>query len=208
MCGRFYVDEDTAREINKIIRTTEDKIRQAAVESELQLTAKDIYPSGSVPILVAGNFGICYEWQHWGLQGRKQPGTRKNGTLIFNARSETALERPMFKDSVIHRRAVIPASGFYEWNHQKEKYIFTRKDEKVLFMAGFYKLTEMGKCFVILTTQANASMESVHERMPLILEEDEINAWIYQDDKTEELLHKVPCQLECRTEYRQMGLFE
>ena len=208
MCGRFLVDEDTAREINKIIRTTEDRIRQAAAESELQLSAKDIYPAGTAPILVAGNLGISYEWQHWGLQGRQQPGTRKSGTLIFNARSETALERPMFKDSVLHRRAVIPASSFYEWNRQKEKHIFTRKDAKVLFMAGFYKLTEKGKCFVILTTQANASMEAVHERMPLILEEDEINDWIYQDEKTEEFLHKVPCQLECRAEYRQMGLFE
>lgn len=208
MCGRFLVDEDTAREINRIIRTTEDKIRQAAAESELRLSAKDIHPAGSAPILVAGNLGISYEWQHWGLQGRQQPETRKSGTLIFNARSETALERPMFKDSVLHRRAVIPASGFYEWNHQKEKHIFTRKDAQVLFMAGFYKLTEKGKCFVILTTQANASMEPVHERMPLILEEDEINDWIYQDSKTEEFLHKMPCQLECRAEYRQLGLFE
>ena len=114
----------------------------------------------------------------------------------------------MFKDSILHRRAVIPASGFYEWNRQKEKHIFTRKDAKALFMAGFYKLTEKGKCFVILTTQANASMEPVHERMPLILEEDEITDWIYQDDKTEELLHKVPCQLACSAEYKQMGLFE
>lgn len=208
MCGRFYVDEDTAREINKIIRTTEDKIRQAAVESELQLSAKDIHPARSAPILIAGKSGISYEWQHWGFQGRQHPGTRKSGTLIFNARSETALERPMFKESVLHRRAVIPASGFYEWNRQKEKNIFTRKDAKVLFMAGFYKLTEKGKCFVILTTQANASMEPVHERMPLILEEEEINAWIYQDNRTEEFLHKVPCQLECRAEYRQLGLFK
>ena len=114
----------------------------------------------------------------------------------------------MFKDSVQQRRAVIPASGFYEWNHQKEKHIFTRKDANVLFMAGFYKLTEKGKCFVVLTTQANTSMEAVHERMPLILEEDEINAWIYQDNRTKEFLYKVPCQLEFRAEYRQMELFE
>lgn len=64
MCGRFLVDEDTAREINRIIRTTEDKIRQAAAESELRLSAKDIHPAGSAPILVAGNLGISYEWQH------------------------------------------------------------------------------------------------------------------------------------------------
>ena len=129
MCGRFLVDEDTAREINRIIRTTEDKIRQAAAESELRLSAKDIHPAGSAPILVAGNLGISYEWQHWGLQSRQQPDTRKSGTLIFNARSETALERPMFKDSVLHRRAVIPASGFYEWNHQKEKHIYKLQND-------------------------------------------------------------------------------
>ena len=207
MCGVYYVDDDTAREINRIVKTTEDKIKRATREADLQLQAKDIRPTDRAPILIAGKDGICYEWLNWGFQGGRQPEI-KGGTLIFNARSETALERPMFKESVLHRRAVIPASGFYEWNRKKEKNIFTRKDTKVLYMAGFYRLTEKGKRFVILTTQANASMELVHDRMPLILEEDEMTDWLYQDDKTEEFLHKIPCQLDCRTEYRQLGLFD
>ena len=61
---------------------------------------------------------------------------------------------------------------------------------------------------MILTTQANASMKPVHERIPLTLEENEINDWIYQDNRTEEILQKVPCKLKSRAEYKQLGLFE
>ena len=83
-------------------------------------------------------------------------------------------ERPMFSDSVAHRRIAIPAAGFYEWNKDKKKYTFRRKDKNLYGWQDF--ITDLGEedRFVILTTGANASMEPVHDRMPLILEEDEI----------------------------------
>ena len=60
--------------------------------------------------------------------------------------------------------------------------------------------------FVILTTAANASMEPVHDRMPLILEENQIKDWICENSKTEELLKKTPPLLEREGEYEQMKL--
>ena len=57
------------------------------------------------------------------------------------------------------------------------------------------------------TTAANASMEPVHDRMPLILEYQEITEWILDDAKTGRILHHIPCLLERKTEYEQLSLF-
>lgn len=102
---------------------------------------------------------------------------------------------------------MVPATWFYEWNRKKEKNIFYRKDKPVLFMAGIYNRCQGEDRFVILTTKANASMEPVHDRMPLILEPEEINSWIYEKEKAQQLLQKVPGVLERRTEFEQLTLF-
>ena len=128
--------------------------------------------------------------------------------LIFNARCESAMEKPMFREAVLHRRAVIPAAGFYEWNQGKQKYTFCRESGDAMFMAGCYRKYEDGDRFVILTTQANASMEQVHDRMPLILERDEAVCWLLEDDASEELLRKAPPLLERRTEFEQLSIFQ
>ena len=74
-------------------------------------------------------------------------------------------------------------------------------------MAGIYSKYEDGDRFVILTTAANESMEPVHDRMPLILEKEEILPWLTEGSKTEEFLGKVPCQLNRSTEFEQLTLF-
>lgn len=58
--------------------------------------------------------------KRWGFPGFQ------NKKLLFNARSETALEKPTFRDSLLHRRCVIPAAWFYEWDPKKQKFEFFR----------------------------------------------------------------------------------
>ena len=118
------------------------------------------------------------------------------------------MEKPMFRDAVLHRRVVIPASWFYEWDRNKQKHTFSRRNGDALFMAGCYRKYEDGDRFVILTTQANASMEPVHDRMPLILEREEAVDWLLENGMTEGLLRKLPPLLERRAEYGQMSLFD
>lgn len=96
-----------------------------------------------------------------------------------------------------------PARWFYEWNRAKEKITFLREDALVLYMAGFYNLYEDGPHFVILTTQANASMKATHDRMPLILEQEALASWITDGTKTREYLAQVPVLLSKRAEYEQ-----
>ena len=200
MCGRYYVDDETAKEIEKIVRSVDEKLKkEAALVSQNQ--TKDIHPTECAPVLVASEGGLRCELKRWGMPGFMDK------QLVINARSESVMDKKMFCDAVEHRRIVIPAAGFYEWNKQKEKSTFTRKDSPVLYMAGIYSKYEDEDRFVILTTAANESMEPVHDRMPLILEKDELLPWLTERNKTEEFLAQVPCRLERSTEFEQLTLF-
>lgn len=201
MCGRYYVDDETAREIEKLIRRIDEKKRQESLQAAGRIVAGDIYPGKDAPVLSGRGGSICCGWQHWGFPGFD------GKKLIFNARCESVLEKPLFRDSILHRRVVIPASWFYEWNPRKEKNTFRRADMPVLYMAGFSRRYGEREHFVILTTAANTSMEPVHDRMPLILEQDEIVEWVLDDTKTERILHQTPCLLERKADYEQMSLF-
>ena len=193
MCGRYYVDDETAREIEKLVRDLDRRLK-------MERTG-DVFPSQNAIILKGEVNHLAAEQMRWGF-----PGFEK-GKLLINARAETALERPTFRESVQDRRCIIPARGFYEWNKSKEKFTFERKETPVLFMAGCYNRYEGQERFVILTTDANSSVAPVHNRMPLILEPEELKDWVLDDQATESLLHKTPVLLEQRAEYEQMRLF-
>lgn len=201
MCGRYYADDEMAKAIEKLISQTEGKLRREAMDAVDMLSARDIHPSDTAPVLAEWEGSLCCQWQRWGFPGFK------GKQVIFNARSESVMEKPLFRDSVRHRRVVVPAASFYEWNARKEKSTFYKEGQPVLFMAGFYGRYEDGNRFVILTTAANASMKPVHDRMPLLLERDEVAGWVLDDGRIENILRKIPCLLERRTEYEQLTLF-
>ena len=182
MCGRYYVDNETEIEIEKIVRNL-DRKRQAAHRG-------DIYPTNHAMVLREENRQTVLTDMYWGF-----PQYQKKG-VIFNARSESVLEKRMFSDSTLHRRCLIPAKGFYEWDRTKNKITFERPDKHVMMMAGIWNYYDPEQRFVILTTEANASMAPVHDRMPLILEPDEADMWLHDDKSVEFLLHKRPAELD------------
>lgn len=200
MCGRYYVDDETAREIEKVIRQVDETLRNKASGS-ITFPAKDMHPTDIAPVIVSAGQKLSYRTQRWGFPGFE------GKQVIFNARSESVLEKRMFRESTLHRRIVVPATWFYEWNQRKEKNIFSRKEQPVIFMAGIYNRYQDEDRFVILTTAANESMKPVHGRMPLILEQEEILPWIFDDKKVEQILQKTPCLLERKTEFEQISLF-
>lgn len=202
MCGRYYVDDETAGEIEKIIRRVDERLKKKRSFPSLELPARDIYPSDTALVLLPDGNGLSFQWQKWGFPGYK------GSQLIINARSESALEKPAFKESIYSRRVVIPAAGFYEWNQQKEKNTFKRRGKPVLFMAGCCNIFDKEAHFIILTTKANRSVEPVHNRMPLILEEEEIEKWIFDSSKTKMILEKQPDLLERNSQYQQQSLFD
>ncbi|MFR6334052.1 MAG: SOS response-associated peptidase, partial [Eisenbergiella sp.] len=95
-----------------------------------------------------------------------------------------AEERPMFRKSLHGRRCAVPSTGFFEWTQQGEKikYRFNLPDSRVLYMAGIYNEFKDENRFVILTTGANHSIADVHNRMPVILTERNVEDWITSED--------------------------
>ena len=135
----------------------------------------------------------------WGFRQKSGSG------LIINARAESVTERPMFRESILLRRCVIPSSWFYEWNQNKEKVTFKKGDSSVLYMAGFYQRYEDGNRFVILTTGANKSMKPVHDRMPVILEGQELQDWVFDESYMKYVLNRVPTELNREQDYEQQS---
>lgn len=199
MCGRYYIDDDTAREIEKLVKQIDDKLWRS-VYGQDGISGKDIFPGSFAPVITSSGGGLEVSVKQWGF-----PGFEKN-KLIFNARAESVLEKKMFKDSMLLRRCIIPAAHFYEWNKRKEKFTFRGIAEPTLYMAGFYKKFEGGDRFVILTTKANTSMTPVHDRMPLLLEKAELQPFMGEEMQAEKFLKKVPEALERQTDYQQQSM--
>ena len=198
MCGVFYVDDETMREIEKIAGKIDKKVAAAG----------DIYPSRPALILRANHQEMVSAVLKWGYEayGKK--------TLIFNARSETVRERPMFRRDFEERRCLIPANKFYEWKKintkQKEKYEFFTPD-RILYLVGIYHKDPLGDRFTILTRAAEGCMEEVHHRMPLILNEREIENWLFSKKEAAELLESHFMELRkvqnAKEIYQQISLF-
>ena len=224
MCGRYYVDEETSKEIRRLVlkldqrfqgkadqnmasetnwamaREAERKLDVGAFYGTAGRTAA-VFPSQKATVIMGRERHLEAERMLWGFPRFDGKG------LLINARAETAAERHTFRESVLHRRCVIPAKGFWEWNKSKEKFSFERPDAQVMFMAGCYDCFDGQERFVILTTEANPSVKPVHDRMPVILEQNELEDWVTDDGAAEYFLHKTPVLLEREAEYEQMSLF-
>lgn len=194
MCGRYYIGKSLIYRIEEIIGETDCRIEEEQLN-------RDIYPTDLVPVIIAGQQGLKLTCQRWGYPGYQGKG------VVFNARAESVMEKKMFHNGIRYNRAVIPAGGFYEWNQNKEKITFLRKDSPVMYLAGFYSRFEDGERFVILTTAANESMVKTHDRMPLILEEEQLEAWIRNNEMTAAILRQIPVMLDKQADYEQQTLF-
>lgn len=111
--------------------------------------------------------------------------------MLHNARGETVTEKPMFRRAIKRRRCLIPASGFYEWKavpgqRSKQPFYVSYKDDSPMSFAGIWESygcpdgTLIDTC-TILTSAANAVLEPIHHRMPIILPRKMWSAWLAPD---------------------------
>jgi putative SOS response-associated peptidase YedK len=110
--------------------------------------------------------------------------------LSLNARSETAADKPMFKNAWLKNPCLIPASGFFEWKHQgktKIPHFIFPKNQEILFFGGLFSdykhptSNQWQRSFTILTTSANPFMADIHNtkhRMPVIIEPQNATLWL------------------------------
>ncbi|MBE5965502.1 MAG: SOS response-associated peptidase [Lachnospiraceae bacterium] len=183
MCGRYNFTVEQSEEMQEILEKLNAKLHSKKVKTG------EVFPTDSVPILVEEKNIISPAVSVWGFPKYNQKG------VIINARSETAFEKKSFRDSLINRRCIIPSTGFYEWDSKKQKFLFRQEGMDALYMAGLYLYSGQEMRFVILTTDANDSMKEVHHRMPLVIPKKEIEAWIFDDRATRDLIKSTPPQL-------------
>ena len=140
----------------------------------------------------------------WGLipSWSKDP---KIGNRLFNARGETIVEKPSFRSAFAKRPCVIPVDGFYEWDHRpghlKQPHFFTRTDGQPMLFAGLYEYwrspeeptdAPMTKTCTIITTTPSEDMDAIHDRMPVVLELDDVETWInVREHEPEERLQLI-----------------
>ena len=121
------------------------------------------------------------------------------GSRMINARAETAAEKPAFRDAFRRRRCLIPATGFYEWEKRsdgsRQPWHITLEGGVPFAFAGLWDHwsapdgSEVESC-TIVTTGAAASIASIHERMPVILDAPDHSVWLAgTPEEAADLLH-------------------
>jgi len=194
MCGRFVI----ARERDDLAELFE--IENLEVPSSI--VSYNIAPTQAVPIIVEREIdGMPSRELHrarWGLL----PSFAKDlsGPPLFNARIETALEKPSFKEAALHKRCVIPASGYFEWSKADKTPLYIHPPEGMLGFAGIYwwwrdpqKAQSDPSRWVLtcsmLTKDSAPSLAEIHDRNPVMLSPDSLAAWMAPDfETTPELL--------------------
>ena len=195
MCGRYLFSTQEYKEFQQIVRDAQR--RSNGQHNELNFPAGDIAPTNEAPVLIASGDKVVAEFQRWGI-----PGWR--GGMMINARAETVCAKPMFRRSMAAQRCVIPANGYYEWDAGKHKYFFQLAG-KPIYLAGIYDNIEGINCFVILTTAPNETVKDIHDRMPLILNHDQVRPWLTDAQSALGLLTIVPPALQRSSEDRQLS---
>ncbi len=170
MCGRYLFDPTTGA-LSKYYQEAAAKSRK----KQQTIAVNDVFPSNHVVTLGANRQQeIVAGVTKWGFTGFKK------GHLMINARAETVEAKKNFQADFQQFRCVFPMSGFYEWNHEKEKFYFSTEDP--LYAAGFYRIFENeGKVeteSIILTTEPNHTVAPIHDRMPLLISGQDIPSWI------------------------------
>ena len=208
MCGRYHIDKAAERAL--LEDTGLGPADTLGWRKFLEKGAGDICPSQQAPVLTGEGGELHLELMTWGFLPpageEKREGKGRPGGLLINARAETAQEKRLFRDSIRSRRCVIPAAHFYEWDEDRDRAQFSDRESPLLYMAGFYRYFQEEKRFIILTTRANASVERVHDRMPVLLGKEEIASWVFEDEFMPFVLERTPAELEKFQEYQQTTL--
>lgn len=153
----------------------------------------NICPTNDIAVVTGGpDQPRRMDAMRWGLipPWYKNPN---DGPLLINARAETVLEKPAFRDAVHTRRVLVVASGFYEWTKDAEggrdPWYITRCDGSPLAFAALWQSWrdpaggEEMRTVAALTIGANAPMQAIHHRMPVVIEQPDWALWLGENGK-------------------------
>lgn len=184
MCCRYYilpkgVAWDPIREGAESARVMR-RFREAGLG--LVMTG-EVRPTDVVPVLATDRNGAQTIFpMRWGF---RTEGPKPK--LLINARTETAAEKPSFREAWAGHRCAVPASGYYEWERRRTengrektgtKYAVEAPGEDIVWLCGLYRIEQGLPVFVILTRDASPALARIHDRMPLILPTEAAARWV------------------------------
>ena len=189
MCGRFTLrlSPSELAEIFRLLREPDVRPRY------------NIAPTQPVAVIRAEGKFRDPSLMRWGLI----PFWAKDdkiGSRLINARAETVAEKPSFRAAFRKRRCLIPADGFYEWkkldDKTKQPYFIGLRHDDPFALAGLWEHwtgpngNPVESC-TIITCPANESLAKLHDRMPVILHEDDYDRWLDPQNKQFEELQSL-----------------
>jgi putative SOS response-associated peptidase YedK len=187
MCGRF-TNKLTWEEIVALYR-----LRKPVPPHNLP-PRYNICPTDPVDVVTERDGKRDFGPMRWGMvpyRWSKSPKELRAAT--FNARAETVADKPFFRGAFRRTRCLIPASGYYEWQHTagggKQPWYFTRRDGEPLTFAGLWDewkdraTGETLKSCTMIITKPNGFVAEVHDRMPVILEPQDFATWLNEGGK-------------------------
>jgi putative SOS response-associated peptidase YedK len=180
MCGRYVIISTPAA-----IRAMFDYAEQPNFPPRY-----NVAPTQPIPVVLLRDGKRHFTLMRWGLLPSwvKDP---KNFPLLINARGDTVLEKPAFRNAIRRRRCLIPADGFYEWQpgaspRGPKRPYFVRRREGVgtpLAFAGIFETWtgpngEELDTAAIITTSANQTLAPIHDRMPVFVAPEAFDIWL------------------------------
>ena len=186
MCGRYVLSDWMA---------VLELLGLALDDSTFAGPSFNVAPTQVMPVLLqrAATAPMAAEPLRWGLipHWAKDRGF---GARCINARSETAHEKPSFRDAFVRRRCVVPATGFYEWRREGKArlpFFIHRPDGLPMLFAGLWSswtdraTGEIVESFAILTRPSDGALAQLHDRSPHTLDPERARAWVAVDSKAE-----------------------
>lgn len=190
MCAHYtiFIEQE---ELRDIVAAAQKNL--AVPTLNFKMGTRDIHPGYGAPVVVPNENVLMPEVMRWGypLRSKKKRQTDPNKvqyTISYaqNAMLEEALDKPFWRDSLEKRRCLIPVSGFYEYNKKKTPYYFTMPAASFMYVAGIFKTfkDEDGNWFPfysMMTTKPNQDIARIHDRMPVVLNQEETSIWLHGD---------------------------
>jgi len=154
----------------------------------------NIKPTNQHPIFhqdASGTHQTDASW--WFVPHWFKGGLKDWKATTFNARIETAHEKPVFRTAWISGRCIVPITGYYEWTGPKGNkqpwVISVKQNNPIFFFAGLWSTLSSGtSTFTILTRSADTKIEHIHDRMPVILNIDEVEGWLDHSADDDEVI--------------------
>lgn len=195
MCGRFVAVSSPA--------LLAAHFGVSEVRAEQHQPSYNVAPRAEVPVIREGKERRVLSTMRWGLVP-SWAGDPSIGDRCINARAEGIADRPAFKHAFVHRRCIIPADAFYEWQRlpsatgsrqpRKQPVLVHRRDGQPMAFAGLWEVwrvpeadpqqeTSWLRTCSIVTTSANGLLAPIHDRMPAMLAERDWSRWLDPDER-------------------------